>query len=271
MVSALRLYLVMLLKSLLRGVRFRGKGTILSALCPRDKTVTINLFGYSFACDLSEHIQRCIFLYGYDDEAQNFIEKTLKEGDVFLDIGANVGFYSLLAASIIGEKGRVIAIEPNPKTYAKLKRTIEDNGIKNILLLNIGLGEKEGYLNLFMNPDVHNDTATMVVHDAPESVRVEVVPLDWVAAAHHIEKIAYLKIDVDGMEPNVFAGAKTLLDEGRIAFIQSEFNDYWLRKNESTPEKLHTLLLGHGFEDMEGRPHFAENCLFDRIFVKRQA
>lgn len=228
-----------------------------------------SLFGYTFVCDLSEHIQRSIFLYGYDKGMQSFINKTLKEGDVFLDIGANVGFYSLLAASLVGEKGRVIAIEPNPQTYAKLKETIERNGIKNILVLNIGVGEKKEYLNLFVNPNCHNDTGTMIVHDAPESIRVEVAPLDLVAATHHIGKIAYLKVDVDGFEPNVFAGARTLLEEGRIDVIQTEFCDYWLRKNNSSPEKLHALLRNFGFEDVEGTPHFVENCVVDRIFVRR--
>src|SRR4051794_7869921 len=91
----IRIVAVKMLKVLLSPFKFRGKGTILSILCPRNGEFTLFLFGYSFKCDLSEHIQRCIFLFNYDDSAESFIRKVLKPGDTFLDIGANVGFYSL--------------------------------------------------------------------------------------------------------------------------------------------------------------------------------
>jgi FkbM family methyltransferase len=267
--NGLRLASVRILKNLLSGVRFRGKQALLNAVCPRNRVLSMTLFGYTFSCDLSEHIQRSIFLYGYDDLAQSFVKKNLKEGDVFLDIGANVGFYSLLAASIVGEKGRVVAIEPYPKTFAALKATVERNGIKNILPLNIGLGKEKGYSNLFINPAFHNDSPTMVHHEASERVRVEIVSLDMVATTHHLENIDYLKIDVEGFEPNVFAGATTLLKEKRIKIIQCEFNDYWLRKNGSSPEVLHRLLIDFGYEDVEGAPNFIVNGLVDRMFIRR--
>ena len=268
-ISAIQVALVRGLKVLLSPFRFRGKGTILLRICPKNVEVGISLFGYSFRCDLSEHIQRSIFLFNYDEYAELFIRKILKPGDTFLDIGANVGFYTLLAASIVGDTGQVIAIEPNPKIYSKLINTIKVNNIKNVLSLNIALGRDKGYLNLYSSPEAGNDSATMIAHDASAIIKVEVLSLDEIASIHNIDKINYLKIDVDGFEPDVFVGAKTLLAEGRIDAIQSEFCDYWLRENSSSPEMLHDFLTGSGFRDVEGSPEFVKNCIVDRFFIRR--
>jgi FkbM family methyltransferase len=267
--SALRIALTKAAKAVLSPFRFRGKGRILSTLCPRAGRIRIELFGYEFWCDLSETIQRNIFLFGYDDEAEQFIRSKLKAGDTFLDIGANVGFYSMLASSIVGERGRVISIEPNPKTFGRLRETIEANRITNVLALNLGLDRERGRLSLFIDPESGNDTATMVTHDGRASVEVEVYPLDEVAMAHQIDSVDYLKIDVDGFEPNVFAGAKRLLSEGKIKFIQAEFCDYWLRRNSSSPQMLHQLITALGFSDTGGAPTFTDNCIIDRFFERR--
>jgi FkbM family methyltransferase len=266
--STLRIALTKVAKAFLSPFRFRGKGRILSALCPPSGRIRIALFGYEFWCDLSESIQRNIFLFGYDHEAERFIRNKLQVGDTFLDVGANVGFYSLLAASIVGPRGRVIAIEPNPKTFLRLKETIEANAITNVLALNLALGRERGRLNLFIDPDSGNDTATMVTHDGRTSVKVEVYPLDEIATAHQIDRIDYLKIDVDGFEPDVFAGAKRLLSEGKIKFIQAEFCDYWLRRNSSSPEMLHQLIRSAGFTDTAGVPTFTDHCIIDRFFAR---
>jgi len=264
-----RLTVVKLLKRLFAKVRFRGKGTILSFICPKNEIIDIDLFGYVFRCDLSEWIQRSIFLYGYDEEALHFIEKNLKNGDIFVDIGANVGFYSLLASSLVGENGRVIAIEPSAAICAKLKETIERNSIHNILILNIGLGKEHGFLNLYSNPMSRNSSATMVAYDAPEVTRVEVDTLDSISQKYQLDEIAYIKIDVEGFEPDVIEGAKILLQNGRIRVIQSEFNAYWLQKHGSSPQKLHDSLLASGFEDAEGSPNFVSNCIVDRFFIRQ--
>jgi hypothetical protein len=108
----------------------------------------------------------------------------------------------------------------------------------------------------------------MVTHDARTSVKVEVYSLDEIAIAHQIDTIDYLKIDVDGFEPDVFAGAKRWLSERKIKFIQTEFCDYWLRRNSSSPEMLHNLITRAGFTDTAGAPQFTDHCIIDRFFAR---
>lgn len=263
----IRILLVKTIKRLLSSTEFRGKGSLLLALCPIRGKIDISLFGYVFQCDLAEHIQRRIFLFDYDKEAQRFVRENLQAGDTFLDIGANVGFYTLLGASIVGKTGRVIAIEPNPKTFDKMKKTIERNGLENVLALNLGLGRSESEVELFFNSAIGNDSATMVAHGATESMKVKVVKLDSVAAEHSIDKIAYLKIDVDGFEPEVFKGATNLLAEARIKAMQCEFSDVWLRRMNTSQEIVHSSLLSMGFRDVGGVPSFIAGSTVDRFFL----
>ncbi len=263
----LRIWLVRFLKTLLSSIKFRGKGSLLLALCPKRGVINIPLFGYRFPCELAEHIQRRIFLFDYDEKAQQFIRENLKTGDTILDIGANVGFYTMLGSSIVGEQGRVIAVEPNPKTFGKLEKTIQSNQIKNALALNIGLGSQESEVELYFNSSLGNDSATMVAHGATESVRVKVLTLDDVVAQHNIGTIAYVKIDVDGFEPEVFKGAKNLLLAGKIKAMQCEFSDVWLRRMDSSPELLHGFLTGMGFRDVDGVPTFVAGSTVDRFFL----
>jgi len=266
-IFSLQILLVKFLKWLLSPIKFRGKGSLLLTLCPKHGEIDICLFGFAFQCDLSEHIQRRIFLFDYDSRAQKFIRENLKAGDTFLDIGANVGFYTFLGASIVGETGRVIAIEPNPKTFEKMRKTIERNRLKNVLALNIGLGSSESEVELYYNSSIGNDSATMVAHGATESVKVKVLKLDEVVSQHNIETIAYVKIDVDGFEPEVFQGAKSLLAAGGIKALQCEFSDVWLRRMKNSPESVHGFLVKSGFHDVDGHPHFVSGSTVDRFFV----
>lgn len=270
MIFSSRIFLTRICKSLLSKLRFRGKGTLLLAVCPRSGCVEIELFGMKFECDLSDHIQRSIFLFDYDEEAVTFIKSRISAGDVFFDIGANVGFYSYLASSLVGDSGRVFAIEPNPVTFAKLQRSIERNRIKNIQALNCGLSSEAGSLKLYLNIDKGNATATMVPHENSDTITVPVRTLSEVVTDFKIDKIAYLKIDVDGFEPEVFRGAKELLANGSVSAVQSEFCDYWLKANGSSADLLHSTLIDAGFYDIGGVPKFKENCIVDRFFLRKE-
>lgn len=262
-----RLVLVKLLKNLLSRVSFRGKGTLLLAVCPKKGSVEIAIFGAKFNCDLSDHIQRSIFLFGYDTDAVSFIKSRVSPGDVFFDIGANVGFYTYLASSLVGESGRVFSFEPNPTVFAKLSNTIQANNIQNVEAMNCGLGSVPGTLNLYLNQESGNATASMVKQSNPDAIPVAVKTIADVVSEYNIERIAYLKIDVDGFEPEVFLGAKELLNNGVVSSVQSEFCDYWLRENGTSTQQLHASLLAAGFIDVNGVPHFEENCVVDRFFV----
>ena len=72
----------------------------------------------------------------YEKDEFDLVKRTIKKGDVVLDIGANIGVYTVLFAEIVGDKGRVYAFEPDPKNFALLKKNIEINKYKNVVLIN---------------------------------------------------------------------------------------------------------------------------------------
>ena len=264
--NSFRILLVKALKKMLGGVKFRGKGTLLSMLCPRDREIEIEVAGYRFRCNLAEHIQRTIFLWGHDQDGFKFIRSRIGHGDTFVDVGANVGIFSLMASQIVGPTGRVISVEPNPATFARLSRTVAENSIANITLCNVGLGDTSAKVELFTGTSEGNDTASMLPGVSTKSVTVDVLPLDLLAEQLGVGKIDYMKIDVDGYEHNVFAGAQKLMAAGKIRHVQCEFSDIHLRIVGSTPEKLHAVITGHGFRDVHGVPSFSPDCVVDRFF-----
>ena len=80
----------------------------------------------------------------YEPEVSATLREVLPPGATFVDIGANIGWFSLLAASLVGPTGRVIAIEPNPRNVALLRQSAKDNGFDNIDVVTVALGERRG-------------------------------------------------------------------------------------------------------------------------------
>lgn len=264
--NSFRIVLVKALKKALGGVRFRGKGTVLLRLCPRDREIVIDLAGYRFRCNLAEHIQRTIFLWDHDETATAFVRSHLRAGDIFVDVGANVGYFSLMASRIVGPTGRVISVEPNPATLARLSRTVAENSISNITLCNVGLGDTSAKAELFTCTSEGNDTASMLPSGNDQSITVDVLPLDQLVEQLGLTRVDYLKIDVDGFEHKVFAGAAKLMASGKLRYLQCEFSDIHLRIVGSSPEKLHDTITSYGYRDLHGTPAFVTDCVVDRFF-----
>jgi hypothetical protein len=107
-------------------------------------------FGALMRCNLSDLIQSYVFHFGvWEPEISHLVGQILKPGDVFVDIGANVGYDSLLGSSLVGPLGRVIAIEASPTTFAELKKNIALNKSTNIRAVNVAVSDREGTLDLF--------------------------------------------------------------------------------------------------------------------------
>ena len=188
----------------LRPFSFRGKGRLLNSFCPREGIRRTSLFGYSIELDVADHIQRNVFLGTYERHETALVRKYLKPGMTFVDIGANIGYYSLMAAAVAGPSGRVIAFEPNPVLSAQLKRTVDHNGIRNITVEQLALAEKAGSSLLFVPKESGNNTATMIANDGGRPIAVSVLTLDEYLEHHQIGHVNFMKMDVEGFEPKSF-------------------------------------------------------------------
>ena len=184
----------------------------------------------------------------YESDALALMRRWFRPGGVFLDVGANVGYFTALAARRVGPAGRVFAVEPNPSAYARLRRMVDSNGLSHCTAERIGLSAAPGEVTLYVPPPSHhNDDATMVPVEGWAPTPVPVRTLDECLDEWGVSAVDLLKIDVEGHEPSVVRGAARSLAAGRIRAVLCEFNDYWLRRSGSSPLQLWQALSDAGF------------------------
>jgi FkbM family methyltransferase len=255
---------------ILRPFRFRGKHRLLDLVAPDEGSRNGQVFGLRFELDLTDWIQRSIYLGTYEPVETRLVTAFLKPGMTVVDIGANVGYYTALAASRVGPQGRIYAIEPDSRAFSQLENLIANNRIP-ARAFHVGLGEKSGEEHLYQSPDSHNNTPTMIAHGgfAPKAA-ISTRKLDDCLDEWQVPRVDLLKIDVEGWEPRILEGASRSLAAGRIDAILCEFNDYWLRAIGSSTRSLWTMLAAFGYrpqpdvdvDRLLGRDLF--NCLLIR-------
>lgn len=245
---SIRLSLVRIIAQGMEGWSLRGKGRLLDILCPHVGPADRTLFGRSIQLDLGEHIQRWIFLGLYERGPTRLVHDYLQPGMVVVDVGANVGYYTLLALSRVGDRGHVIAIEPAPRPRQRLSATVA--GVPNVTILANALGAERRIGTLYLDREVDNDTPTMVPDHGGVPQEVRVVKLDDCVRDLGFDHVDLLKLDVEGWEPQILNGASALLAEGRIRAMLCELNDYWLQAVGTNATTLYEQILQHGFRDV---------------------
>lgn len=160
-------------------------------------------------------IQRYIYFFGvWEPNLTEFIAHRLSRGDVFVDVGANIGYFSLQAAKLVGNTGRVIAFEASPTIYELLQDNIILNQYANIVPYNIAAGDTIGTTPVFFTGD-HNIGMTNTVPGLAGEFETEValLPLATVISDSVWQKARIVKIDVEGAEFSVVQGLRKLLEK----------------------------------------------------------
>ncbi len=148
---------------------------------------------------------------GFEKEETEYLAKTLKRGDIFVDIGSNIGLFSLLASKIVGIEGRILSFEPAPLTFSRLNENVKLNNLKNIDIRNIGLSNKKGELTFYVSNngyDAWNSFAPSQDNKLESSIQVPVSTLDAELKDIDKSKIKLVKIDVEGWEKFVLFGGE---------------------------------------------------------------
>lgn len=151
---------------------------------------------------------------GFEQTELSFVQRLLKPGDTFFDIGSNMGFFALYAAQITGAKGKVYAFEPTPVIYKRLTENIAENNFSNVQAENFGLSDAKGSLQLFIAEEGKDGWNSFAKEkEGQQSIQVPVDTLDDYVAKTNVDtaKIRFIKIDVEGWEiPVVKGGLKTI-------------------------------------------------------------
>lgn len=241
-----------------RPIWFRGKGRLLNAIFPHHGVYQETIHGATFELDLKDNIQRNVFFGAYEPKETTLLKSLLKPGMTFVDIGANIGYFSALASSLVGKNGTVFSFEPSPYVFAKLKKMADSATFQNIQSFSIALSDEPGQLNLPV-PKEGNHTPSFLDKTNSNQIRVEVRRLDDCLPPEKINNIDLLKIDVEGFELKALRGAEKLLRARRIKNIICEFNEYWLREAGTSSEELLQFLLDRNFDLLSPKPVFQLN------------
>lgn len=171
---------------------------------------------------------------------EDFLRGYLQPGDVVIDVGANIGFHTLVSSVTIGDKGRVHSIEAHPKTYNALCGNIQFNNFDNVTTYHLAVGEKQGHISF---SDKRQDDRNSVISDNA-GVKVEMNRLDNLGIDE--SSIALLKVDVEGYEKFVFEGAGRIL-ENTLCVCYESAKDHFQEFGYDCLE-LNLLLREKGFE-----------------------
>ncbi len=174
-----------------------------------------------------------------------FREK-IKPGMTFIDIGAHIGYYTLLTSKLVGPDGLVFAFEPNPDNGALLERSIKENGLKNIKLTKKALAQNTGKTNFFMS-GVSNDSRCYFAGEGRKSIEVETISLDDFFKGAD-QKIDFIKMDVDGFEFSVLRGAEKLISNSKRLMLITEFCPGYLEQAGESPREYFSYLGKLGFD-----------------------
>lgn len=180
----------------------------------------------------------------YDYDEMHFLDRYLRAGDVVVDAGANIGTYSLLAASRVGPSGRVIAFEPAPVAFERLRENVARNALEQVETHGAAVGARTDRAAMRISSDVSNTLVT-VPGLVGVTTGVDIVRLDDVVSER---RPALIKLDVEGFEFEALQGAVGLLAVDPAPVLLIEFIDHLLRAAGTSPQVLRTWLRDRRYE-----------------------
>lgn len=208
---------------------------------------------------------RCLEKYSFDSELkeQKLVRNLVRSGDIVFDIGAHYGKYTKLFSLLVGKKGRVFAFEPTPESYQKLKSEIGSAGINNVTLENKAVFSEDTILkfnqfpenysswNGIGSPQMKNPDNYRQIVQHTKTIEVPAVSIDSYLKRIGIQKIDYLKLDVEGAEIFALAGMEQLLRAKVIKYLQFEISKKMLEGLNTEASKVFYFLSELGYNSYQ--------------------
>jgi FkbM family methyltransferase len=175
------------------------------------------------------------------------VTQEIKPGQVVVDIGANIGYYTLLFARQVGPTGKVIAFEPDPGNFQLLKKNVRANGYHNVVLMQKAVANRTGTMRLFVCSNNQGDHRLYDSHDGRPTIDVETTTLDD-ALARETRPVNFIKMDIQGSEPGALQGMQQTLQRTTDLTMISEFWPFGLQHYGVSPGQYLGQLVELGFQ-----------------------
>jgi FkbM family methyltransferase len=207
--------------------------------------MTVRQDGYVLGGDLDhwellEQLRRGAF----ERQTRQRFSEAVRPGATVLDLGAHIGAYTLLAAALVGPSGRVIAFEPDPRSFAWLRRNIRRNRCRHVTPIQQAVADRSGSATLFSHPLDPSQNSLHAFASPRASVAVETVALDARLPAARVDVV---KMDIEGGEVRALQGMQALLEANPAVTLFVELNPAALRRAGSSGEELVAWLRQAGF------------------------
>ncbi len=216
-------------RRLVRGALRRVVGNAVTGMQP---CIDVEIDGLKMRCiGQDNHTEWGLIVTGarQDRSGREMILSGLAPGDVFVDVGANCGAYTLFAARLVGETGSVIAIEPMPEMIARLRFNIRSNKFSNVHVFETAVGASEGSITLYVD-EARRGHSGLCPLEAATRTTVPVTTLHAIVNQARLDHIDALKIDIEGYEDRALlpfiASADRSLWPKRI-FIETTWSERW--------------------------------------------
>lgn len=201
-----------------------------------------------------------------EPETMACISSILKPGDTFLDVGAHIGYVSLVGRKAVGDDGLVIAIEPQPYNCERILKNWEINGFKNLQLHVAAAGPSSGFVKLPQQAATDKARLSLQVkmHDALDlTFNVPIMPLAHVLTEHGVERLKLMKIDVEGYEISALQGLERLINIVENIIFEALASDaedksrtlevcHWLRSHGYSLKTVDGQSWNGGFPVLDG-------------------
>jgi FkbM family methyltransferase len=186
----------------------------------------------------------------HESEVAALLEDYLLPSAIFVDVGANIGAFTVMAAKSVGPAGKVIAIEASPRIYPYLEHNVRANGLDSVTLKNCAADSDEASNVAFYEAPVdHFGMGSLSPQFDAQAIAVTTRKLDTIASELGLEHVDVMKVDVEGFEAEVFRGARKLLTHDKSPLIVFEFAD-WAeeRKPKGRIGDSQQVLLDYGYK-----------------------
>ncbi len=206
--------------------------------------------GLRFKVKTEDVVGRHLYKYQvHEPVLSSFLIEHLKfkPGDVVLDIGANIGWYSLLLGQQVPDGVDIFAFEPDPLNFGLLQYNLNLNQVTRVTAIQKALAEEEGVQQLYRHASSNLGRHSLLQLQSGESVEVNTTSLDsfWEAQGLGSRTPRFIKIDIEGYELLALRGARQILE--RCPALLCEFSPGYMRQGGVNPADLVTLLTDHGF------------------------
>jgi len=180
----------------------------------------------------------------FEVETRTLIKQHLMVGNIFIDVGANEGFYSMIAAKKVSSTGRIIAIEPQQRLISVLEKNQTLNNLENITIVNAAVSDgKTSELEIYLSPSTNTGSSSITRrYFVARKQKVVSKTLEAIFSECNIATAHFVKIDVEGFEPEVIYGAEKLLADHRIHHLFVDFHHSILQERGINPETLHNFI-----------------------------